>query len=384
MRIALLPSAFAPAVGGVEELTARLARQLIETGDEVEVWTIRHPAGLAATEPIDGITVRRFELPLPRLSGPSLVGFPLARRRALRSLLAAAADFEPEVLHVQCFSANGIYAAWLARRLGVPLIVTLQGETVMDDHDIYERSLTLRLGLRSALRAAAAVTGCSQFVLADAESRFGLPMGRGQVIPNGVDLDEGDEPEPFELPFDRFVLGVGRIVEKKGFDLLVDAFATVADRHPDVGLVIGGDGPQRAALVERAAEMGLEERVAFPGLLSRAEVAWAMGAAELFVLPSRVEPFGIVVLEALRAGCPVLVSSRGGATEIVRSEPEGLVVDPADASAFAAALDRLLGDASLRLRLSESGPLRASDFAWPAIAERYRGLYRAARRDSEF
>src|SRR5581483_7195737 len=117
MRIALLPSAYAPAMGGVEELTARLARQLIAAGDDVEIWTIRHPADLPARDTIDEVVVRRFELPLPRLSGPSLLGFPLARRRALRALLAAAADFEPEVLHVQCFSANGIYAAWLARRL---------------------------------------------------------------------------------------------------------------------------------------------------------------------------------------------------------------------------------------------------------------------------
>jgi len=375
MRIVLFPSAYAPAVGGVEELTARLARRLVESGDEVEIWTIRHPAELAPREEIDGLTVRRFELPLPRMSAGPLLRFPFDRRRALRSLAAAAAEFRPGLLHVQCFSANGVYATWLSRRLDVPLVVTLQGETVMDDHDIYERSTTLRLGLRLGLRRAAAVTACSRFVLADAEQRFGLPAGKGEVIPNGVEPDEAVPPQPLELPFVRFVLGLGRIVEKKGFDLLLDAFAQLADRHPDLGLVLAGDGPQRPELVRHVAAARLEGRVVLPGSLSRAQVAWAMAAARVFVLPSRVEPFGIVVLEALRAGCPVVVSSRGGATEIVRDGVDGLVVDPTDVPALATAIDRVLTDAGLSSRLGDAGPVRAADFGWETIAQRYRRVH---------
>jgi glycogen synthase len=112
----------------------------------------------------------------------------------------------------------------------------------MDDHDIYERSSSLRLGLRFGLRTARAVTGCSQFVLDDAVARFGLAPGRGLMIPNGVQVNDKVEPASLDLPFDRFVLAMGRVVEKKGFDLLIDAFGPVAERHPDVGLVIGGDG----------------------------------------------------------------------------------------------------------------------------------------------
>src|SRR5579862_449273 len=370
MRIALLPSAYAPAVGGVEELTARLARRLVAGGDDVEVWTIRHPRELPADEEINGLTVRRFELPLPRLAASSLVRFPLDRRRALRELHAAAEQFLPEILHVQCFSANGVYATWLARRLGVPLVVSLQGETVMDDRDIYERSLTLRLGLRRGLRAAAAVTACSRFVLADAERRFGLDAGKGLVIPNAVDLEEDVALEPLELPFDRFVFGLGRVVEKKGFDLLLDAFAQLSERHPGLGLVIGGDGPARAELAGRAGE-----RVVLPGFLSRGQVGWAMENAKAFVLPSRVEPFGIVVLEALRAGCPVVVSSHGGAVEIVRDGVDGLVADPTDVPALAAAIERVLGDTELAPRLADVGRKRAAELSWSEIARRYRELY---------
>jgi glycogen(starch) synthase len=380
VRVALLPSAYAPAVGGVEELTARLAVRLVHAGDDVEVWTIRHPASLPTEGKIDGIDVRRLAMPLPRLDPRSLVRAPYEISSAFRQLLRVARAFRPDLLHVQCFSANGVYAAWLARRLRVPLIVTLQGETVMDDTDIYERSFTLRTSLRIALRQADAVTSCSRFVLDDAEQRFGLARGRGQVIPNGVELDEGIPTRPIDLPFKRFVLTVGRVVAKKGFDLMLDAFESIARDHPAIGLVIGGSGPARDDVERRAAEAGLAGRVSFPGVLSRGEIAWAMGAADVFVLPSRVEPFGIVVLEALRAGCPVVVSSRGGAPEIVRDGIDGLVVDPFRTDALSATVGRILTDTELAQRLSASGRSRAAEFDWISIAARYRAVYQQVAR----
>jgi glycogen(starch) synthase len=375
MRIALVPSAYAPAVGGVEELTARLARRLLDSGDDVEVWTTRHPADLPEDEDIDHVRVRRFVFPMPRLSAPALASFPREVARARVTTAAAAAQFRPDVIHVQCFSVNGVYAAWLARHLRAPLVVTLQGETVMDDTDIYDRSLALRLSLRLGLRTAAAVTGCSRFVLEDAERRFGLAPGRSTVIPNGVELAERVAAEALILPFERFVLGLGRIVTKKGFDLLLDAFQRIASRHPGLGLVIGGSGSEREELVRAAAAAGLSERVAFPGTLSRAQIAWAMGAATVFVLPSRVEPFGIVVVEALRAGCPTIVSAHGGAPEIVRNGVHGIVADPRDTAALATAIDRLVSDRDLADRLGRAGRLRAVDFDWGSITHRYRQLY---------
>lgn len=370
-----MPSAYAPAVGGVEELTARLAGRLTGLGDEVEVWTIRHPADLPEDEEVHGLRVRRFVLPMPRASARALIHLPRAAAHAWSRLHAAATEFRPDVVHVQCFSANGVYATWLARRLRVPLVLSLQGETVMDATDIYERSLALRLSLRWALHDAAVVTACSRFVLDDAERRFSLARGRGLVIPNGVEPVEDVAVEPIELPFGRFVLGVGRIVEKKGFDLLLAAFERIAAQHPEVGLVIGGTGPARDALVRSTAAVGLRERVAFPGTLSRGQVAWAMGAASVFVLPSRIEPFGIVVLEALRAGCPTIVTARGGATEIVRDGVDGMVVDPTETIALAAAIDRLLSDGAAAARLARSGRARVALFDWESIARRYRALY---------
>jgi glycogen synthase len=378
VRVALLPSAYAPSVGGVEELTRRLAGRLVAAGDQVEVWTIRHPGTLPADEVVDGLRVRRFGLPLPRAHPAALARFPGPAWRALLALWRAAAEFRPDLLHVQCFSANGLYAVALAACRRLPLVVSLQGEAFMDDHDVYERSTVLRAGLRLALRRADAVTACSRFTLDDAVERFGLRPGRGLVVPNGVETaGDGGPPRPLPVPFDRFVLGLGRIVAKKGFDLLVDAFARLAPQRPGLGLVLAGDGPARAGLAARAARLGIADRVHLPGKLGRAEIAWVMGAADVFVLPSRVEPFGIVVLEALRAGRPVVASARGGAGEIVRHEREGLLADPLDGAQLAGAIARLLDDRDLARRLAQAGRERVARFDWSAVADGYRNIYRS-------
>jgi glycogen synthase len=102
-----------------------------------------------------------------------------------------------------------------------------------------------------------------------------------------------------------------------------------------------------------------------------------MAAATLFVMPSRVEPFGIVILEAWRAGVAVVASNRGGAPEFVRDGQDGVLVDPFDAPALTATLDRLLVDAVERNRIAAAGPARVDDFSWPRIAAAYRSVYRS-------
>ena len=190
-RVALLPSAYPPALGGVEESTRHLALALVDAGDEVEVWTLHgDDAEPETVEVRDDLIVRRLpDAPARRqvvIAAPSATIGP----RTLFSLRNAVDAFRPDVLHVVCFGPNGVYATALARLTGLPLVVSLQGETVMDDSDIFETSRVLRSALRRGLRAAAVVTGCSAFTLADAERRFGLAPGRGVVVPNGVDLDE--------------------------------------------------------------------------------------------------------------------------------------------------------------------------------------------------
>ena len=376
MRIVLLPSAYHPSVGGVEELTRRLAAALVYAGHEVQVWTSRSEGDkLPDREVLDGITVLRFTFPLPRADVAAVARWPLPASGVLLRMRQAARAFAPDVLHVQCFSGNGVYASALSKLLRIPLVVTLQGETVMDDRDIFTHSRVLQTGLRWGLRQATTVTACSQFTLDDAVRRFGADPAKSRVIFNGVGLAEGIETETLDLPFDVFALAIGRVVRKKGFDLLLDACALLDDLPPTTGMVIGGDGPKLEHLKAQAARLGLTERVVFPGRLQRPQVAWAMHQARCFVMPSRLEPFGIVVLEAWRAGTAVIASAVGGAPEFVTDGVTGLVVDPHDSAALAGALRKLLQDPDLARTLGSAGMARVPAFDWATVAPAYVDTY---------
>ena len=402
-RVALLPSAYPPALGGVEELTRHLALALVDAGDEVEVWTLHGDDSRAETVEVrDDLIVRRFPMPLPAAKWSSLYRTATIGPRTLFSLRNAVDAFRPDVLHVVCFGPNGAYATLASRLAGLPLIVTLQGETVMDDSDIFQTSRTLKSALRRGIRSAAVVTGCSAFTLADAELRFGLEPGRGLVIPNGVDVDgihtgtdsdstaHGVDGQPsgrsaptptpgtsagVDPPEGPYILALGRVVEKKGFDLLLAAFAGMDESRGSVDLVIGGSGPALDGLRASATSFGVSDRVHFPGRLSRGQVARFMARAELFVMPSRLEPFGIVVLEGWRAGVAVVATTKGGPPEFVRDGEDGVLVDPFDTVAFTSTLERLMSDDDFRLSVAAAGRARVDEFAWPVIAERYRAVY---------
>ncbi len=386
MRVALLPSQYLPSVGGVEECTRNLAINLASRGDEVEIWApLSTDRQRVSAETIDGIQVRRFPYTLPRADPSSLRPFALEGFATVRSMLRATREFRPDLLNVQCFGPNGAYATAVSTLTGVPLVISLQGETVMDDSDIYSISATMRLALRIGIRRARAITGCSGFTLRDAEARFGLREGRGIVIFNDANpmLDtEGCNfavrPDLKSILDRKYVLAVGRVVEKKGFDLLLDSFCQISADHPETDLVIGGDGPKLEELRNRAADLAIAERVHFAGRLSREEVAIAMAGAYLFVMPSRLEPFGIVVLEAWRAGTAVIATSIGGPPEFVSDGVDGLLIDPHDTKVLAGALDALLSNTTLRDKIASRGLERFSDFASPRLANEFRKVYARA------
>lgn len=376
MRIALLPSSYLPNLGGVEESTRHLALALNDAGDAVEVWTgTEHATGAPTVEVLDDLTVRRFPFPLPAARPGALARFPLGAIGTVEAMRRATRQFRPDIFHIHCFGPNGIYGTFLGRLTGTPVVVTLHGETVMDDHDVFARSWVMRRALGQALKRAPAVTACSAFALADAERRFGPALGRKMVVYNAVDLDE--TAEPFDAPTSgrSYVFALGRLVPKKGFDLLLRAFRSVADQYPGVDLVIAGTGEAASDLRSLAVELGIGNRAHLVGRLSRTEVAGALAGSVMLVVPSRVEPFGIVILEGWRAHVPVVSTSRGGPREIIEDGVNGLLVDPLDVDALAETIAKLLGDPALRRRVSSAGRQRVEAVGWHDVALQYRSLY---------
>ncbi|RPF26386.1 glycosyltransferase family 4 protein [Georgenia muralis] len=374
-RVALVSSSFAPYVGGVEEHTLHVAQELRSAGHQVAVWTVDRGESLG-TRFVDGLEVRYLPCPQPAGSIGAVLRFLGTAPGAALRWLRAWRDLRPEVLHVQCFGPNGLYALALHLVARVPLVVSSHGETFADDHDVFSRSRLLRTGLIRSLRSASAVTGCSRLVVDDLAERFGA--WGGVVVPNGVDLDgpgpgprPGDAPRPAvdQLPT---VFAVGRVERAKGFDLLLDAFARL---QTPARLVIGGDGSELRALQVGVDARGLRSLVELPGRLNSDEVARQMTSAAVVVVPSRQEAFGIVVLEAWRAGTPLVATSLGGPGDLVEDGVDGLVVDPTDPAALANAIDSVLRDPALGRRLSGRGSERVHAYTWTRTRELYEAIY---------
>lgn len=380
LRIALFPSAFYPSLGGVEELSLRLAQAWQAAGHGVRVYTERWPRGLPAVDSVEGVEVRRFAFRVPHVRGvkPKLTW--AVRYRATRSAVIADLNaFGAEIVHIQCVSSAVDYALPAAKALSLPFVVTLQGELSMDASGIYQRSAGAQRRMFRALDQADAITACSGQTLDEAErfyvERGGKPFGeRGRVIYNGIDLKsfENIEPHRHDRPY---VFALGRHVRQKGFDVLLEAMAQVPKSHD---LIMAGDGPERHALETQSIALGLTGRVHFVGRLSASDVRRYMKGAAVFVLPSRHEPFGIVNLEAMASGTPVVATRVGGVPEFVADGVSGVLVEAGDAKVLAEAVCKLIASREQRLLLAEAGRLSSDRFDWKRLSDAYMAAFHAA------
>lgn len=375
---AIFASAFHPHLGGVEELTRQLALAQRIRGLSPVIVTNRFPKSLPAIEEVEGIEVLRhvFRVPEPnwRQMGGWLRYGVSTRLSIARQLRARRAD----LVHVQCVSSNGRYALLASKDLKVPLVVTMQGELTMDATDVYQRSAQLRRSWRALLGSAAVITACSHFTLREAEAAYGCAFGdRGRVVYNGINASDFYAIDP--ITRDRpYVLGLGRLVPQKGFDLLIRAFERLSTEFPDHELLIAGDGLSRSLLERLARDSSVGARIHFIGAVTHSVALQLFAGASAFVLSSRHEPQGIVVLEAMASGTPVVAASVGGVSEIVDAGYNGLLFSGGSAEDLTVKLRDVLDSPELAARLRGRGRLTAMKFDWARIAAEYDDCYRTA------
>jgi phosphatidylinositol alpha-mannosyltransferase len=207
------------------------------------------------------------------------------------------------------------------------------------------------------------------------ESRFGDSI---RIVPNGVDVDLFSKGSPLmELPAGRTMLWTHRLDPQKGFGVAVGAFAKLAQEFADLWFVVIGDGKDRA-MVERLPS-GARSRVLMIGTVAHDRLPAYHAGADVFVAPALgQESFGLVLVEAMAAGVPVVASDIAGYREVVRHDVDGLLVPPGESAAFAEAVARILREPDLAKRLSEAGRARAGDFRWDGVADRIEQAYREA------
>lgn len=361
MRLALVCPYDWAAAGGVQVHVRELGERLRADGHEVLVLT---PASERPAQRWVRSVGRPVAVPYGRTSAP-ISPWPTTRRR----VRAAIATFRPDVVHVhEPFAPS---ATLFALSAGPPVVATFHSG--LDRSLLYDGAAP---ALRRAARRIAVRIAVSERAAEVARRRIG---GVFEVVPNGVDVQRFADASPAGLPGDgRRLLFVGRLHARKGFSALVDAFGGLASDHADLRLVVVGEGGERRAL-ERLDEP-VRQRVTMLGTVPNDEVPSIHAACEVFVAPNTGgESFGVVLVEAMAAGLPVVATDIPGFDEVIRDGTDGLLVPPGDAAALAAAIDRVLNDAELAERISISGRERARTFSWDAVIPRLEAIYDRAR-----
>lgn len=367
MRIALVCPYDWSKPGGVREHVAHLATHL---ADEHEVRIVA-PASTRPEEPWVTDVGRPVPVPFNRSVAPVALS-PLAAQKTL----AALRDFSPHVTHVHEPLSPVVSAA--AAAFGPrPVVGTFHAWSSTDR--LYRLAGLAARKVVRRLDARIAVSPSAQQYAAEA---LRMPLGSFRVVPNGVDEAAFANAEPLvELvdPERPLVLFVGRLEPRKGVDVLVRAFLRLRASTPRVRLCVVGEGPGR----ERYQQMvppSIRPDAMFVGTVDPKDLPRYHASADVFVSPATGgESFGIVLLEAMAAGLPVVASDIPGYRTVLKEGRQGRLVPPEDAFALAEAISTLLANEKLRRAMGAEGRRTAAEYAWPIIARRIGSIYRAVR-----
>lgn len=377
MRILLVTSKYLPSVGGLETAVRELNRHLQQAGHETLIVTNRHSRKLSPREQIDGTEVRRFFFTsgLPKLTPVQLMKYPArlaAAPGALLGLRRTIAEFRPDVVNLHFVGHPTPYLLAALGGSNIPLVVSLHGEDVETD---LEHSASRRKWFRQAVALARAVTSNSAYLLGRATTFAPEILERATVVGNGCTFSDAAAASVQHQR--QTVLCVSRLVHKKGIDILLQAFQMLerSERTPE--LVLVGDGPEMAALRSLAEALGISGTVHFEGKLAGESVATLMRSADVYCLPSRKEPFGIVLLEAMSFGLPIVATAVGGVPEVLEDGRLGYLVPSENPATMADAIKQAL----------ENGPPCSPEdlmrhvrerYDWNVIASRFIEVYERA------
>lgn len=378
-------------MGGGGVVVQSIAHALLKRGHIVSVIAGYHPTkhGFERTKvildgPIDVSLLPLFPTPrlplqLKTVMPPNFFSILLLTKILLKRNFDA--------IHLHGFGHFLIdFSAFVCRMTGRPYIVTLHGfpHSPLKARRLFRllyRLYVITVGRRTLVKADH-VTVVSAAVSREADS-YGISKVR--IIPNGVDLDRFNETETsFNIrgslairQDDQLIMAIGILHERKGFQYLIKALALVKRDEERVKLfIIGKDGGYAKKLQELAKAQQVTDRVVFTGYVDSKTKLAIMMEADILVIPSSIEAFGLVALEAMAMGKPIVSTRVGGLASIFKNEKTALLVEPKSPQSLAKAIVRLLRNSDLRIRLSENSKCAVMRFCWNTIIEKYLEIYK--------
>ncbi|MFL5733316.1 MAG: glycosyltransferase family 4 protein [Chloroflexia bacterium] len=371
MRVLQTPPRLYPAIGGVETVVLSLSRALADLGHEVEVLCADEPARGPST--VAGIPTRRLWYPIK-----------VANTNITPALPAHLALRRFDVVHTHLptpWSADWSALLGRARRKGV--VLSYYNDILGSGSAGQVASLYNRLCLPVTLRLVHRVVINSTHLL----DKPGSPLRRARrklrQLPNGVDTELlRPQPELRQPGRIGFLAVLDQFHRYKGADVLLEATRQLACRGHTIDLRIGGDGPLRAEYASTAASLGISDHVRFEGFVPEGSLPDFLNSCQVFVLPSTDamrEGYGLVALEAMACGLPVVVTEATGVAALVRDCDAGFVVPPGDPAALALAIERLISSPDIAHHHGMQGRKAMEErHSWKAIAHEFEQLYTQA------
>jgi glycogen(starch) synthase len=385
-RVLILSWEYPPLIeGGLARHVRKLSEALVDLGVEVHVLT-RGGEESPAEESAGGVFIHRIREP----TRPTDLGEFVAWVERMNSDMLAAGVELGDRLEFDLVHGHDWLVAnacdHLARRMSAPLVTTIHATEYgrhqgwVEDHpQSYIHGVERWITNRSQR-----VIACSAYMRDQVADIFGVAEGRITVIPNGIDPLDLPRTEPVELarlrmsfaaPDERLVLLIGRLVYEKGFQLALEAMPKVIAAAPGTRFLVAGSGTHEEELKRQAEELGLMEHGTFLGWIGDDVLHSLYAIADLTVVPSIYEPFGLVALEAMASGCPCIVADTGGLREVVPHEEAGLRFRARDPEALAEVAIRVLSDPELEARLIAEAKEHVLRFDWGDVAVQTAAVY---------
>jgi glycogen synthase len=392
-RVLILSWEYPPLIeGGLARHVRKLSEALVELGTEVHVLT-RGGEESPEEDDVAGVAIHRVREP----TRPADLGeFVAWVERMNADMLAAGVELGDRYVFGLVHGHDWLVATacdHLARRFRAPLVTTIHAtehgrhQGWVDKHPQshihgVERWITNR---------ADRVIVCSFYMREQVADIFGVPHERVAVIWNGID-PEDLQPHPgpelerlraqFAAPDEKLVLLIGRLVYEKGFQLALEAMPALIEAVPGSRFLVAGSGTHEEALLAQAAALGLMDHGTFLGWIGDDVLHSLYRIADVCVVPSIYEPFGLVALEAMASGCPCIVADTGGLREVVPHDEAGLRFRGRDPDALVEMVERVFSDHDLRERLVAEAAEHVLRFDWADVAERTAEVYGELTRDA--
>src|SRR5438034_2912940 len=357
MRVLILSWEYPPLIeGGLARHVRKLSENLVQQDLDVHVLT-RGQEESPAEEEKCGVVVHRVREPRrPRELGEFVTWIEHMNADMLAAGVELGDRFTFDVVHGHDWLV-AVAGDHLAKRFRCPFVATIHA-TEYGRHqgwvDKHPQSHIHGVERWMANRAERVIT-CSSYMREHVADIYGLEEERITVIPNGIDpaelvpVDDLDTLRSrFAAPHERLVLLVGRLVYEKGFQLALEALPGLIERLGQVRFLVAGSGTHEQELRAQANELGLDGHGTFLGWIGDDVLPSLYRIADLCVVPSIYEPFGLVALEAMASGCPCLVADTGGLREVVPNEDVGLRFRSRDPESLGRMAERILTDAGLR------------------------------------